>query len=104
MTKLLADASFPSSTHFENCSPEPHLELFDRSFNSIEFLLPDLNMDIGNRKDIGDHSVSYKIVYDNSHHFYKFLPDLYLPTCVIRSSMILNSMTFNASHSSKRSA
>ena len=92
--------------HFEYCSSawlsaaDSHLRLLDRSFNSIKFLLSDLYLDIGHRRVIVDLSILYKIVTDNSHPLYKFLPDFYQPAKITISSMTLNSMTFDVSRSS----
>ena len=92
--------------HFEYCSSvwlsaaESHLRLLDRSFNSVKFLLPDLNLDIGHRRDVGALSVLYKIVNDNSHPLHKFLPDFHQPARVTRSSAALNCMAFVVSRCS----
>ena len=86
--------------HFEYCSAvwlsaaDTHLRLLDRSFNSVKFLLTDLDLDIGHRRDIGALSILYKIVNDSSHPLHKFLLNFHQPARVTRMAVTQNSMAF----------
>ena len=86
--------------HFEYCSAvwlsaaDSHLKLLDRSFNSVKFLLTDLDLDIGHRRDIGALSILYKIVNDSSHPLHKFLPNFHQPARATRMAVAQNSMAF----------
>ena len=87
--------------HFEFCSAvrssaaDSHIKLLDRMFNSIKFLLSDLDLDIEHRRAVGSLSILYKLVNDASHPLHKFLPGLYQPIRVTRNSESLNSLAFN---------
>ena len=86
--------------HFEYCSAvwssaaDCHLRLLDRAFNSVKFLLSELDLDIGHRRDVGALCILFKIVNDVDHPLHKFLPSLYQPARVTRHSETVNSMAF----------
>ena len=86
--------------HFEYCSAvwcsaaDCHLRLLDRAFNSIKFLLSDLDLDIGHRRDVGALCLLYKILNNTDHPLHKFLPRSYQPARVTRYSETVNSMAF----------
>ena len=86
--------------HFEYCSAvwssaaDSHLRLLERAFNSVKFLLSDLDLDIGHRRDVGALCILFKIVNDVHHPLHKFLPRFYQPARVTRYSETQNSMAF----------
>ena len=86
--------------HFEYCSAvwssaaDCHLRLLDRAFNSIKFLLSDLDLDIGHRRDVGALCILYKILNNTGHPLHKFLPRFYQPARVTRYSESVNPMAF----------
>ena len=86
--------------HFEYCSAvwssaaDCHLRLLDRAFNSVKFLLSELDLDIGHRRDVGALCILFKIVNDVNHPLHKFLPNFYQPARVTRYSVTVNSMAF----------
>ena len=86
--------------HFEYCSAvwcsaaDCHLRLLDRAFNSVKFLLSDLDLDIGHRRDVGALCLLYKILNNTDHPLHKFLPRSYQPARVTRYSETVNSMAF----------
>ena len=86
--------------HFEYCSAvwssaaDCHLRLLDRAFNSVKFLLTELDLDIGHRRDVGALCILYKVVNDVDHPLYKFLPNFYQPVRMTRYSESVNSLAF----------
>ena len=87
--------------HFEYCSTvwssaaDSHLRLLDRAFNSVKFLLSDLDLDIEHRRNIGALCILFKIINDSDHPLHKFLPRFYQPTRVTRYAETANAMAFN---------
>ena len=87
--------------HFEYCSAvwssaaDCHLRLLDRAFNSVRFLLSELDLDIEHRRDVGALCILYKIVYDVDHPLHNHLPNFYRPARVTRYSESMNSMAFD---------
>ena len=86
--------------HFEYCSAvwmsaaDSHLRLLDRAFNSVKFLLSDLDLDIGHRRLVGSLTMLYKIVNDSMNPLHKFLPNFAQPLRVTRGTATMNSMAF----------
>ena len=86
--------------HFEYCSAvwssaaDSHLRLLERAFNSVKFLLSDLDLDIGHRRDVGGLCILFKVVNDVHHPLHKFLPRFYQPARFTRYSEAVNSMAF----------
>ena len=86
---------------FEYCAPvwssaaDCHLRLFDRVFNMIRFLLPDININLEHRRSVGSMSLFYKIFRNPSHPLHSKLPQLFNPVRVTRRTVNLNNFSFN---------
>ena len=86
--------------HFEYCSAvwssaaDSHIRLLERAFNSVKFLLSDLDLNIGHRRDVGALCILFKVVNDVHHPLHTFLPGFYQPARVTRYSETVNSMAF----------
>lgn len=87
--------------HFEYCSPvwmsaaDCHLNLLDRSLNSIRFILPDLPLDLAHRRRVGALSIFFKIFNNNQHPLHSFIPDQFVPARLTRYAINLNSLAMN---------
>ena len=86
--------------HFEYCSAvwssaaDSHLRLLERAFNSIKFLLSDLDLNIGHRRDVGGLCMLFKVVNNVHYPLHKFLPKFFQPTRITRYSETINLMAF----------
>lgn len=92
--------------HFEYCAPvwmsaaDSHLDLLDRAFSSIRYLLSDLTLSLSHRRTVGALCILYKIINADSHPLKQHLPGMYIPSRVTRQSVALNSLSFEISRCS----
>ena len=83
--------------HLEYCAPvwmsaaDSHLRLLDRSLRSINFVLPNLLIDLSHRRLIGALSMLFKICYNAQHPLHVRLPPPYRPLRLTRRILTLNS-------------
>ena len=85
---------------FEYCSPvwssesDCHLRLLDRALDNIRFVLPDLSIDLEERRKIASLSLLYKILNNINHPLHRKLPQFAVPTRATRQATRQNERTF----------
>ena len=75
-----------------------HMHLFDRVFNMIRFLLPDVDISLDHRRSVGSLSLFYKIVHNPAHPLYNRLPQPFNPIRNTRQTANLNTLSFSPVH------
>ena len=85
---------------FEYCSPvwssgfDCHLRLLDRALGNIRFILPDLSIDLEERREIASLSLVYKILNNVDQPLHCKLPQFAVPTRATRQATRQNERTF----------
>ena len=86
---------------FEYCSAvwssaaDSHLKLLDRNLNVIKFLIPDLHINLWDRRSVSSLCMLYKIYHNLEHPTHSDLPSLYRPSCNTRNAINLNGLAFS---------
>lgn len=82
--------------HLEYCAPvwmsaaDSHLRLLDRTLRSIQFVLPNLLIDLSHRRSVGALSVLFKVFKNQQHPLHCRLPPPYHPFRMTRQVLELN--------------
>lgn len=71
-----------------------HLQLLDRSFNFINFLLPNLDMRPENRRIVEPLTLFSKITNKNEHPLHSAVPAKYVPGRQMHQSLQVNARAF----------
>ena len=85
---------------FEYCSPVwssaalSHLRLLDRAFNGIRFFIPDLSINLHERREVASLVFFFKIFNNNNHPMHFHLPPPYIPRRVTRFANAVNDAAF----------
>ena len=86
---------------FEYCSSvwssaaDCHLKLLDRALNNIKFFLPNLTINLENRRDNACLSLLYKIYYNPDHPLHSRLPGPFICARQTRFALAQNNLAFS---------
>ena len=87
---------------FEYASPvwcsaaDSHLKLLDRALNNIRFFLPNVSVELAERRRLACLSMLYKIFHDSSHPLHSGLPPPFVHVRATRFALALNEFAFSA--------
>ena len=86
----------------EYCAPawssaaDSHLKLLDRNVRSCQFMIPDLEIDLGHRRVVSSLCMLYKIYHNPRHPLNSELPGSFQPARITRYALRANSLAFAA--------
>ena len=86
----------------EYCAPawssaaDSHLKLLDKNVRSCQFMIPELEVDLGHRRIVSSMCMLYKIFHNPRHPLNSELPDFFQPARNTRYALRANSLAFAA--------
>ena len=72
---------------------DSHLKLLDRNVRSCQFMIPDLEIDLGHRRVVSSLCMLYKIYHNPRHPLNSELSDFFQQAHITRYDLRVNSIT-----------